>query len=198
MTIAPSVTARARADDADAQLAEVLGERHDVVGRLHRRPLAAAPERRAHVVGGSSAAPALGVAPSPLSVAVDQSSLPSAPARRAASTVVAASTASPSAGVDDVGASPASARRAATAGRPSVAGDGPVDGARLVGEVGGLAQQVGRLAHLLHRLVERAAASRPGSCCPSSSARRRCARPGAARRAASPDRGPPAPAAGSR
>ena len=40
MRIAPSVTARAAADDADAQLAEVLGERHDVVGRLHRRPLA--------------------------------------------------------------------------------------------------------------------------------------------------------------
>ena len=45
-----------RADDPDAQLPEVLGQGHDVVGRLHGRPLAAASERRAHVVGVSPAA----------------------------------------------------------------------------------------------------------------------------------------------
>ena len=55
MMIANEHDGERAADDADAQLGEVLRERHHVVGRLQRRPLLAAPEgglMRRWLVGG--------------------------------------------------------------------------------------------------------------------------------------------------
>ena len=217
MRIAAERDGERRADDADAQLAEVLGERHDVVGRLHARPLGAAPERVPHDGRwfGARRRRADAAHASPLSVRLISSSsaasaLPApvaAPARRVGASAAVADPArtSPCVAVGAGSSVGAPASVAAPARRPSSLRRRRGRAASSVVAVGSpsvksidLLEQVGRLAHLLHRLVEHAAASRPGSCCPSSSARRTCARPGAARRAASPGRARPAPAAGSR
>ena len=171
-------------------------------GDFMRRPLAAAPERQLHVGGvrsvlAGTAAHGIAAQRRLISSSSDGAGVGDAGCRRRVGLDAAGAAARSrrdARGVALVG----DRRRRSSAHRLRIASTDParrrrvgvgrrlVDGGSasagvavarrswpiVVGEVDGLAQQVGGVAHLPHRLVEDAAASRSGSRCPSSSARR--------------------------